>query len=220
MTVGELEQTLAGSFGVNVATCLHRGTPADAFLFPEEEALIANAVEKRRLEFATGRDCARKALAKLGVPSCPILAAPDRSPIWPAGFIGSISHTDWVCGAVAARSSDWKGLGFDIESATPLSDELMPLVCSAGDREHFATLAEFNALDWGKIAFCAKEAFYKCQYPLTHRVLDFRNLSVRLTGGPVSGTFCAQTEWNIEALPVISGFWLVHGAEIYAGCTC
>jgi 4'-phosphopantetheinyl transferase EntD len=35
-------------------------------LFPEEEAVIARAVEKRRREFTSGRACARAALGALG----------------------------------------------------------------------------------------------------------------------------------------------------------
>lgn len=220
MTIKELEQRLAELFGANIAACLHRGASAEAVLFPGEEAFIANAVQKRRLEFATGRDCARKALAKLGGSPAPILAAADRSPIWPAGFVGSISHTDAVCGAIAARAADYKGLGFDIESAAPLPDELMPLVCSQGDREHFGTLPNFNVPEWSKIAFCAKEAFYKCQYPRTRQVLDFRKISIRFPfQRDGQGTFLTQTE-TAGSITDVSGFWFAHGAEIYAGCAC
>jgi enterobactin synthetase component D / holo-[acyl-carrier protein] synthase len=40
-----------------------------ATLYPEEGAVIAKAVGKRRREFATGRACARAALSRLG--RCP-----------------------------------------------------------------------------------------------------------------------------------------------------
>ncbi|MCA1694305.1 MAG: 4'-phosphopantetheinyl transferase, partial [Actinobacteria bacterium] len=36
--------------------------PLDAVLFPEEEAVITRAVEKRRREFRTVRLCVRRAL--------------------------------------------------------------------------------------------------------------------------------------------------------------
>ena len=52
--------------------------PPHAMLFPEEEAVIARAVEKRRREFTTVRFCARAALAVLGLRrprSCPASAA-------------------------------------------------------------------------------------------------------------------------------------------------
>jgi len=46
---------------------------ADARLYPEEEAVVARAVDRRRQEFATVRACARSALAQLGVPAGPIV---------------------------------------------------------------------------------------------------------------------------------------------------
>jgi len=220
MTPGELEQRLAKLFGAHVAVSLHMGPPVAAFLFPEEAAFVANAVDKRRLEFATGRNCARRALAKLGGPRCPILAAPDRSPIWPAGFAGSISHTDGACGAVAVQTSERKGIGFDIENATPLSDEVRTLVCSDTDRAYLSTLPKRNVAGWDKIAFCGKEAFHKCQYPLTQRVVDFRRLSIRFGQGSMSGTFRVQTDRHSDVIPELTGFWFVDGTNIYAGCTC
>ncbi len=39
--------------------------PPGVALFPEEEAFIAKAVDRRRREFATARACARAALARL-----------------------------------------------------------------------------------------------------------------------------------------------------------
>jgi 4'-phosphopantetheinyl transferase EntD len=49
------------------AACAEAFTdPPGAVLFPEEEALIAKAGEKRRREFSTARGCAHSALAVLG----------------------------------------------------------------------------------------------------------------------------------------------------------
>jgi 4'-phosphopantetheinyl transferase EntD len=42
-------------------------------LFAEEATLVARATEKRRREFTTGRECARGALAALGIAAAPIL---------------------------------------------------------------------------------------------------------------------------------------------------
>jgi 4'-phosphopantetheinyl transferase EntD len=45
----------------------------DGLLFPGERAIVARAVPGRALEFTTGRQCAREALARLGIPPEPIL---------------------------------------------------------------------------------------------------------------------------------------------------
>src|SRR5205814_1374266 len=59
-------------------------------LFPEEAVLVASAVESRRLEFARGRSCARRAMAQFDVSPEPILADTKRAPLWPRGVTGSI----------------------------------------------------------------------------------------------------------------------------------
>jgi 4'-phosphopantetheinyl transferase EntD len=61
-------------------------------LYPEEEAAVGNAVEKRRREFVTARACAREALAQLGLPAQPIPAGPRGEPVWPQGVVCSITH--------------------------------------------------------------------------------------------------------------------------------
>jgi 4'-phosphopantetheinyl transferase EntD len=62
-------------------------------VFPGEEDLVANAVVRRRCEFVTARRCAHQALAKLGHAPAPIRTGPKREPQWPAGLVGSITHT-------------------------------------------------------------------------------------------------------------------------------
>jgi 4'-phosphopantetheinyl transferase N-terminal domain len=56
-----------------VAVAEEFGDVLNVALFPEEEAAMANAVDKRRREFAAARACAREALAKLGLPPVPIV---------------------------------------------------------------------------------------------------------------------------------------------------
>src|SRR5580658_10181440 len=63
--------------------------PPDAVLFPQEEALVAGAAGSRRREFATGRHCARTALAALGVAQAPVLRGERGEPRWPPGIVGS-----------------------------------------------------------------------------------------------------------------------------------
>src|SRR5437763_335927 len=85
-------------------------TALDGQLYPEERACIARAVPKRRAEFATGRVCARQALERLGVAVGPLLPHPDRSPAWPPGIVGSISHTDGYCAVAVAEATRALGI--------------------------------------------------------------------------------------------------------------
>jgi len=155
-------------------------------LWPEEEILLLHAVPKRRREFALGRAAARAALAKLDVPAGPIPANPDRTPVWPAGFTGSITHCDGFCGAVVARSRDIEGIGFDAEPAGVLPGDAQRIIYGPREEAHFATLPPIAGLDWPKLAFSAKEAFYKCFYPVTPVPLNFRDVHVHfaISGNP------------------------------------
>lgn len=143
-------------------------------------AALANAVLKRQVEFAAGRFCARLALQKQGYAAAATLAVGQhREPLWPAGYIGSISHGDGQAIAVAAASGEWRALGIDIESV--LSDEAaQPLVV------HLMTAAELaigiNAgltlAPWLSLVFSAKESLFKALYPFVGRYFDFLDAEV------------------------------------------
>ena len=83
-------------------------------LHPEERSAVADAIESRRREFAAGRALARRQLARLGVDPGPIPARADRTPIWPEGVVGSISHCADLCAVVVARADAFRSLGLDV----------------------------------------------------------------------------------------------------------
>ncbi len=194
-------------------------------LFAEEEAYIRKAVTKRRSEYAAGRAAARIALAKLGASLEPITAEPDRSPRWPTGFHGTITHCEGFCSAVVVRSKDASSIGFDAEVAEPLEGDLCHLVCRPSELEHFRTLPRIG-VDWPKLAFSAKEAFYKCYYPRTRSFLGFRDVSLFFCvkkGETRKGGFSIVLENKMKPMPRRStdfvGRWMVDGKRIYAGVT-
>ena len=54
---------------------------------------LDKAVQKRKAEFLAGRYCARAALAQLdGSLAVNIGIGANREPLWPPGFVGSITH--------------------------------------------------------------------------------------------------------------------------------
>jgi 4'-phosphopantetheinyl transferase EntD len=163
-------------------------------LFPEERQYIARAVHRRQAEFGMARVLARAALAQLGMPPVPLVPRPDRSPQWPTGIIGSITHTERYCAVAVTNAPEVSGLGIDVEGDLPLSPQVLPMICT--DTELF-WLAEQNPGDqgWlGKLFFSAKESFYKCQYPTTESFLDFREVELEfdLAGGAFNVTWLAR----------------------------
>lgn len=195
-------------------------------LWPGEELLVARAIGKRRREFTAGRVLARRALARLGAPAGAILTDGRRAPLWPAGFVGSISHTRGFCAVAAsaasaprapddpqARTDDGetanrvriRSLGLDVEAAADLGDELVPRICTAGERAWLARQPADRRGRLGKLVFSAKEAFYKCQHPLTGRFLEFDDVELELELGDeregLRGAFVARVSPDKDELP-------------------
>jgi 4'-phosphopantetheinyl transferase EntD len=171
---------LASLFGFEVAVAQAVPSIVDDRLYDEELAYVARAIPRRRAEFGTARVCARRALAALGVGPCSLVPRPDRSPRWPHGVVGSISHTDGYCAVVVARSSQTSGLGLDVERESPLHVDLVDTVCTPTERRW---LAQWGGDQRGRMAtlvFSAKEAFYKCQHPTTRGFLDFHEVELRI----------------------------------------
>jgi 4'-phosphopantetheinyl transferase EntD len=180
-----LERQIAGLFDGAVAVAVLPVTAAHPPLWPEEEAAMARAVARRRAEFTAGRAAARLAMQGLGLPPQAVPMAPDRSPVWPSGVTGSISHAAGICAAVLSRDVT-RLLGLDIEDAAPLDPALWPLVLTP---EEITALAQTPADQRGTCAkriFGIKEAAYKAQFPLTGAVIGFQALEVLLNADPQS----------------------------------
>jgi len=147
-------------------------------LFPAETRIVENAIERRRCEFAAGRRAARQAMAELGVVQQPVPSSDDRAPIWPDGLVGSISHTGDFCIAAVARADQYRSLGVDIEDSTPLEASLFEAICRPEELNWLKRQPRSERGLLAKLIFSAKEAAYKCQYPLTRRVFGFDGMTV------------------------------------------
>lgn len=199
----QLRAILGTGAGVGCADPRHRADD----LWHQEQAMISRAVPQRRQEFAAGRRAARRAIAELGLRPTAIAAGQDRAPIWPTGLTGSISHCDTLC--IAAVSQTHRSIGIDIETPQPLHAELIPIVCTAREREW---LQDHPAALRGQLAkriFCAKEAAFKAQFPLTGRMIGFDALSIRSGRNNLFGVIWQQP---IPDLPPLQGkLVMCHG---------
>ena len=177
----KVEAALRDMLGPSVAVAITDPRAQVDDLLPEEQVHTARAVPKRRFEFAAGRRAARRALAELGLPPAPIAQAPDRTPIWPEKVTGSITHCDTLCIAALVPRTHHRGLGLDIEPATSLAADLEAVVTTLSERRTLQALPAAQRLHIAKQIFCAKEALYKAQYPLTGLRLEFQDVELDLS---------------------------------------
>jgi 4'-phosphopantetheinyl transferase EntD len=187
-------------FGCDVEVAQAAPALVDDALYAAEREIVANAVAKRRAEFGVGRLCARRALAALGVAEGPILANRDRAPVWPDGVVGSITHTHGYCAAVVARASAARSLGLDAERDVALKASLEEDVCTPSERAWLDRQPRSERGRLGILFFSAKEAFYKCQHPITGTFLSFADVDIALrlesATFEVTGVRKTGSEWS------------------------
>jgi len=190
-----------------------RADVPESTLFPDEAAIVANAVAARRREFATARFCARRTLRELGFPDVPIVPDDDRAPVWPAGVVGSITHCAGYRAAAAARSDDLSGLGIDAEPHAALPQETRGLVLRDEERARLRILSLADPdVHWDRVAFCAKEAIYKAWFPLNREPLDYADVATSLDpGGAFRGCLLVDS-----AAQEISGRWIARDGLVGA----
>ncbi|KAB8196053.1 4'-phosphopantetheinyl transferase superfamily protein [Nonomuraea phyllanthi] len=187
--------------------------PPDATLFPEEEKVIEESVEKRRREFATARLCARTALGRLGLPPAPVLPGLRGEPQWPHGVVGSITHCAGYRGAVLGDATKVATVGIDAEPNDALANGVLEAVSLPEERAHLHRLSALHPhVSWDRMLFSAKESVYKAWYPLAKRWLDFEDAVI--TFQPATGTFSARLlvrgpRVDGRRLDSFSGRWLV-----------
>ncbi|MFF4587245.1 4'-phosphopantetheinyl transferase [Streptomyces sp. NPDC001388] len=183
----------------------------DAPLYPEEEALMARSVAKRRREFTVVRSCARRAMEKLGVPPQPVLPGERGAPRWPDGLTGSMTHCDGYGAAALVRAADLASVGIDAEPHQPLPEGVLSAVALPVEQQRLRRLgADRPEVHWDRLLFSAKESVYKAWFPLTRKWLDFSEADIDVSAGPpgqARGTFHARL---LVPGPVVGGHRIGH----------
>ncbi|MDO9617248.1 MAG: 4'-phosphopantetheinyl transferase superfamily protein [Pseudomonas sp.] len=124
-------------------------------------------VAKRQAEYLAGRLCAREALLRLTgaatVPAC----GEDRAPQWPLGVVGSITHGSGWAGAVVGNSTNWRGLGLDIEQLIPASraERLAAEILTPAELLRLENLSAEQRAQRISLTFSLKESLFKALYP-------------------------------------------------------
>lgn len=144
------------------------------------DRLLAAPLDRRQ-EFLAGRHCAAEALRLLGSSewTAEIATGPGGEPLWPAGYVGSITHANGVAAAaVAPRSrADALGLGVEVIDHPERMVRLSRVVQHACETRLKAR--GFDPLTVFILGLSAKKSLFKCLYPLVCRRFDYRDVAVR-----------------------------------------
>ena len=144
--------------------------------FPES---LNKAVDKRCAEYLAGRYAASNALLELTEQRYCIYPNQDRSPNWPIGITGSISHNSSQAIAAVASSEVHPILGIDIEEwiDAEVADEIGKEILIF---EEYQRLGECRLSYQQEVTliFSAKESLYKALYPTVKRFFSFEYASV------------------------------------------
>lgn len=134
-----------------------------------------NGVSKRQTEFLAGRLCAREALRRVTGETCVPAVNEDRSPCWPAGVVGSITHGAGWAAAAVARREQWRGIGLDVEKQIPASraDRLVAEILTPRELEGYSGLDEGQRSLLLTLTFSIKESLFKALYPLVNKRFYF-----------------------------------------------
>jgi 4'-phosphopantetheinyl transferase EntD len=156
-------------------------------LDPAEARLLSpRMVPKRRDEFVLGRAAAHAALNQLGFSAPPpVLQGPLHEPLWPQGYVGSITHTAGIAVCAVCSRRHAAGIGIDLESVLERFDQDIALaICTDDERRWVGP----DALRLIRV-FSAKEAVFKAFFPQVGMRLEFMDVQLVWRDNAFSGRF-------------------------------
>jgi 4'-phosphopantetheinyl transferase EntD len=130
--------------------------------------------EKRRESFLRGRAAARIVLCSLGGTEWLLPSGSDGAPQWPPGVVGSLTHCQEVAVAAAARSSDYRSIGLDLEAVERMG-QIDARLCRGREAE-WVHAGEVNTRRTA--LFSAKETLFKLLYPVHKERFGLRDVEL------------------------------------------
>jgi len=166
------------------------------------------SVQKRQADFLAGRLVVREALAQFGLATADIPVGPNRAPLWPDGFNGSITHTHNSCAAIVTRDDMLCGIDHEKIADGSALDAILDRCLSLSERVWIETQTHHPFAAMATLAFGAKECIYKALAPTVQSFFGFEcaeiigwsddgRLALRLTK-TLHGIFPEGTVLNVR----------------------
>ncbi|MFZ8902640.1 MAG: 4'-phosphopantetheinyl transferase family protein [bacterium] len=165
--------------------------------------------QKRNQEYLLGRLAIKDALGSLGYPPTWIERDPlTKSPVWPEGITGSLSHSSGLALAVVGDSPPILGLGVDLEKANRTIDlGIERHICTQDESDDLRSLHPENHAIRLLLTFSAKESLYKCFFGKIPRdLLRFKNVSLKWESSKWTAhwKFPSEKKYSMETT---IGYW-------------
>ena len=186
------DNLLKGLFPRGVQCASSGCLPAAVGLLGPEHDLTQRMSSKRLGTFLHGRHCAREALGQLGRAKVAIGQGCDGEPLWPAGIVGSISHSGTYAAAAVAEDHRFSGIGLDLEDCLPLESNMVNLLCRASEVADLTS--DQKIAERGKLLFSIKESIYKCIWPSVQCFVDYCEVAVKLDASGNGFSVVSHTE--------------------------
>ncbi|MBB4952388.1 enterobactin synthetase component D [Agrobacterium vitis] len=143
---------------------------------------MSKAVPKRKAEYVAGRLCAMRAMqAQTGQAGVIIATGSKGEPVWPEGWVGSITHTQGFAAAALADKRSFRSLGMDTEQimTTKVMENVTSRICRP--EETYVHGSPLSAEVYTTLVFSAKESLFKCLHPLVSKMFWFEDARIEIT---------------------------------------
>jgi len=173
---------------------------------------LQGAVQSRQIEFLAGRWCARRALRAIDpAANHEVGIAADGTPLWPPGFVGSITHTADFVWAAAASRRDAAAIGIDSEPimTAARAHRLAPSIARPDEIARTRAVLGVDFAAATSLLFSAKESLFKCLSAHLGRAFDCLDARVVVSREP--GSFRAmgiEGRLELDATHVHTGVML------------
>lgn len=148
--------------------------------YPSE---IRRSVQKRQAEYLAGRYCAIESLNRMGLKIDNFQGLPigkQRSPYWPKGVLGSITHTEDTAMSIVAKEQTYSFVGIDYERIMnhQLAMDIYTSIISKQEFKYICSIeVPLNILV--TLVFSAKETIFKALYKYVQDYFGFEEAFIQ-----------------------------------------
>ncbi len=165
-------------------TLMGDGSTISLVLLP---SALKTATLSRQLSYCLGRECAAQALLKAGSTATVLERHTNGLPIWPDGWVGSISHhiqlnNDKYIGTalvIVARQSHYQAIAIDFEPIfTPQQALEMSQLLASTTELRLGQRLGIDASTWLTQIYSVKECLFKLLFTTVEQFMPFNAAEV------------------------------------------